>query len=72
MLSEKDIKQELFNAEYLRKLYRNTSAISSRYWIAGYIVALEVIMQKTNSEIISKIKENISFEDLQKILKIIE
>lgn len=69
MLTEEMIKKEIFNANYLYKLRRDSKHYHEGYYIQGYITALKVVLEEKQSEIIKTISEKIDFETLKQIIK---
>lgn len=69
MLTESQIKKEIYNAEYLYKLRRDSKHYHEGYYIQGYITALKVVLGEKQSEIIKQIKEKTDFETLKGIIE---
>mgnify|MGYP007069970253 CR=1 FL=1 len=69
MLTESEIKKEIYNAEYLYKLRRDSKHYHEGYYIQGYITALKVVLGEKQSEIIKQIKEKTDFETLKGIIE---
>ena len=68
MLTESEVKKELFNSEYLWRLQNGSRQYTKEYWQAGYSQALKVVLGEKQSEIIKKIKEITDFDTLVNIM----
>jgi hypothetical protein len=62
MLTESQIKKEIYNAEYFYKLRRDSKHYHEGYYIQGYITALKVVLGEKQSEIIKEIRERTDFD----------
>lgn len=69
MLTEQQIQKEIYNADYLYKLRRDSKHYHEGYYIQGYITALRVVLGEKQSEIIKNIKEKTDFDNLVRIME---
>ncbi|MCR5266760.1 MAG: hypothetical protein K6E29_09260 [Cyanobacteria bacterium RUI128] len=72
MRTEKDIKKEYKQAEYLRKIESGSRSVARCYWNAGYCEALKFVLEKRESDTLSKIKDLTDYENLKKLVTEIE
>lgn len=68
MLTESEVKKELFNSEYLYKLEQGSRQYSKEYWQAGYTMALKVVLGLEKSNIIKNIRRITDYDNLVKIM----